>query len=302
MRAARDLESLAIVAQVGNIDELVMRLDRELGALQKAEAAERSRTKAKREAEAAEKQGRDSLLATIDAIRQESDLAFFTNKEREREIILRQAAKDAIGLEAGERKKLLEFLNEELDRRADIDEKLEESTEKANALALQTSDIVRGGIADSIADYENLGDVAEGVFEQIRQAAIRAAVAAAFGPQGSLFSFGGGGGSGAPETALGAAFGSSGNVLPGLARGGVISEPGLLSTRQGMRSVAEGGRPEAVMPLARGPGGRLGVEAAGGGSQTLVMNISGVTDADSFRRSERQILAKARRGLNRRGE
>jgi len=32
------------------------------------------------------------------------------------------------------------------------------------------------------------------------------------------------------------------------------------------------------------------------------MNISGVTDADSFKRNERQILARARRGLNRRGE
>ncbi len=32
--------------------------------------------------------------------------------------------------------------------------------------------------------------------------------------------------------------------------------------------------PEAIMPLARGPDGKLGVRGAGGGGPTIVMNIT----------------------------
>jgi phage-related minor tail protein len=44
------------------------------------------------------------------------------------------------------------------------------------------------------------------------------------------------------------------------------------------------------MPLTRGPDGRLGVAAAGGGGQPITINIS-TPDAASFNRSQTQIAA-----------
>lgn len=57
--------------------------------------------------------------------------------------------------------------------------------------------------------------------------------------------------------------------------------------------------PEAIMPLARGPDGRLGVRASGGGAARpvqVVMNIS-TPDVTSFHRSQSQIAARMGRVL-----
>ena len=57
--------------------------------------------------------------------------------------------------------------------------------------------------------------------------------------------------------------------------------------------------PEAIMPLARGPDGKLGVRGAGGGGgQTIVMNIS-TPDVQNFQRSQAQIAAQMTRALGR---
>ena len=57
--------------------------------------------------------------------------------------------------------------------------------------------------------------------------------------------------------------------------------------------------PEAIMPLARGADGRLGVQAGGGGrSVTVVMNIT-TPDVQGFQRSQGQIAAQAQRALSR---
>ena len=58
--------------------------------------------------------------------------------------------------------------------------------------------------------------------------------------------------------------------------------------------------PEAIMPLTRGPDGKLGVKTAGGTARpvTVVMNIS-TPDVKSFQRSQSQIAAQAMRALSR---
>ncbi len=94
----------------------------------------------------------------------------------------------------------------------------------------------------------------------------------------------------------GAAF-SSGKVMP-FARGGVVSQATGFPMRGGMGLMGEAG-PEAIMPLTRGPGGKLGVQALGGGQSVHVtMNIS-TPDVGGFRRSQSQIAAEMARALGR---
>ena len=58
--------------------------------------------------------------------------------------------------------------------------------------------------------------------------------------------------------------------------------------------------PEAIMPLSRGPDGRLGVRSQGGGGVSVVMNIQ-TPDVEGFRRSQGQIAAQLGRVIGRGG-
>ncbi len=91
---------------------------------------------------------------------------------------------------------------------------------------------------------------------------------------------------------------SQGRVMP-FASGGVVSQTTPFGMRGGMGVMGEAG-PEAIMPLARGPDGKLGVRGGAGGGSTVVMNIS-TPDAASFQRSQSQIAAQMNRALGRGG-
>ncbi|EPX81947.1 phage tail tape measure protein [Salipiger mucosus] len=88
---------------------------------------------------------------------------------------------------------------------------------------------------------------------------------------------------------------SQGRVTP-FATGGVVSGPVSFPMRGGTGLMGEAG-PEAIMPLSRGPDGKLGVRAQGGGGPvTVVMNIT-TPDVEGFRRSQSQIAARMGRAL-----
>ena len=102
--------------------------------------------------------------------------------------------------------------------------------------------------------------------------------------------------SGVMPFANGAAF-SQGRVMP-FAKGGVVSQATNFPMRGGTGLMGEAG-PEAIMPLARGADGRLGVQAAGSARPvTVVMNIT-TPDVQGFQRSQSQIAAEAMRALAR---
>lgn len=90
---------------------------------------------------------------------------------------------------------------------------------------------------------------------------------------------------------------SQGRVMP-FADGGVVSQATHFGMRGGLGVMGEAG-PEAIMPLARGPDGKLGVRAGGngGGAATVVMNIT-TPDVAGFQRSRGQIAAQMSRALS----
>lgn len=93
----------------------------------------------------------------------------------------------------------------------------------------------------------------------------------------------------------GASF-SQGRVMP-FAKGGVVSGATAFPMRGGVGLMGEAG-PEAIMPLARGADGTLGVRAArGGGGPTVVINVT-TPDVQGFRRSQSQIAAQVGRALS----
>lgn len=141
-----------------------------------------------------------------------------------------------------------------------------------------------------------LGDVMRGLVSDIAGRTLNAALrpvqnsmgAGLNGLVGSLV--------GAFGFAQGGAF-SAGRVRA-FARGGVVDGPALFPMRSGAGLMGEAG-PEAIMPLSRGPDGKLGVRAQGrGGGPVVTVNIS-TPDIQSFQRSRGQIAAQLARAVSR---
>ncbi len=155
---------------------------------------------------------------------------------------------------------------------------------------------LRRAVDGVVLDGMKLSDV----FGTIAQSMINASYAAAVKPvtdhvggliansigglMGNIFGF-----------AKGGSF-AQGRVMP-FADGGVVSGPTTFPMRGGTGLMGEAG-PEAIMPLARGPDGKLGVRAGASGGINVVMNIT-TPDAEGFRRSQSQIAAQMGRVLAR---
>ena len=95
----------------------------------------------------------------------------------------------------------------------------------------------------------------------------------------------------------GALTSSVGSVTP-FASGGIVSSPTFFGADGGLGVMGERGA-EAIMPLARGPDGTLGLAASGqGGGTHVTVNISAM-DVESFRRSEQQVSTSLARAVSR---
>jgi phage-related minor tail protein len=99
----------------------------------------------------------------------------------------------------------------------------------------------------------------------------------------------------------GVAFAKGGVIARGMpvpfAQGGVIASP-IAFPLDGNRTGIAGERgAEAILPLARGPDGSLGVRAGAGGGVNVTFNVT-TPDADSFQRSQTQIAALLARAVS----
>jgi len=106
-----------------------------------------------------------------------------------------------------------------------------------------------------------------------------------------------GGLTGAGSSASSASVAAAAGAVKPFASGGVIGTPTYFPMLGGGVGLAGEAGPEAIMPLKRGPDGRLGVSGAGGGN-TITVQIA-TPDLDSFRRSESYITGQIARAVAR---
>src|SRR5215218_6582403 len=168
-------------------------------------------------------------------------------------------------------------LDQDLERR-------QRQLEQLDRLAQRFGASLSTAFAKNAADGRRLDDVLNSVGRTLVNASLRAAMKPLRSGLTALF-----------KSALASGDGDA----TALARGGVVAAPTYFPLARGMGLMGEAGT-EAVMPLARGPDGRLGVSAAGAGARAVQVTVNIATpDADSFRRSEAQVAAALARAVAR---
>ena len=137
---------------------------------------------------------------------------------------------------------------------------------------------ISGAFAQAITSGRKFSDVLRSLATSLLRMSIQAALKPAI--------------SGLTSTLTGAL----GGVMP-FAKGGVVGGPTMFAHGGGLGLMGEAG-PEVILPLARGPDGRLGVRTAGGGTANVhvTMNIT-TPDAESFHRNRGRIAAELARAV-----
>jgi phage-related minor tail protein len=179
----------------------------------------------------------------------------------------------------------------------DASSTLDSITAKTQALTISAGGFARAmtqAFSTSIAGGKQFDDVLKTLALRVSSLAVTAAfkplAAGLTSGISSLFSgLTGSAAAGVQANALGA-------VKP-FATGGVIGTPSYFPMMDGGVGLAGEAGPEAIMPLARGPDGRLGVSGNGGGNRITVQIAT--PDLDSFRRSESYVTGQIARAVAR---
>ncbi len=171
---------------------------------------------------------------------------------------------------------------------------------EASGMSSTVSSSLRRAFEGVIFDGRRLSDALAGVGRSISSSVLSQALAPAQGAVGSML----GKGvqsilSGVLPFAKGASFGAG--RVAAFARGGVVDGPTHFPMRGGLGLMGEAG-PEAIVPLARGADGKLGIRSGGGGNGggavQVTMNIS-TPDVGGFQRSQSQVAAELNRAIAR---
>jgi phage-related minor tail protein len=156
--------------------------------------------------------------------------------------------------------------------------------ERMNRLGEQFSRTMNRAFVEIAVRGRSFGDVLRSLAQQLAKLALQAAlkpIGNAIGTAlGNVFAGG---------FAKGGAF-QRGSTIP-FAHGGVVAQPTYFPMSGGRAGLMGERGAEAIMPLARGPDGKLGVRAStGGATQNITVNIT-TPDVEGFRRSQSQVAA-----------
>ncbi len=251
------------------------------------------------------------------SVQQERSLLGLSNEERERAIYLREVEANAIAAGVTNVDALVAAYDAEF-----------RAYQNARRLDELGGNLGRGladGFEDALFNAKTLDEAINDIGRSLSRIAYNALVtqpltdflSGAFrGGLGALFGGGAGGGGGGPIFGDGGAFDrgrviayarggafSGGRELERFAYGDVFDSPTYFGMAGGRRGVLGEAGPEAIVPLAKMPNGKLGVQSAGepAPAPTVVQHTTHVTmhvhakDANSFRSSERQIVSDLKR-------
>ena len=204
------------------------------------------------------------------------------------------------------------FLPDRKTERDDLPDDFDRTTDRArtstNALGISAASFARA-MSKAFADATTGGKKFDDVLRQLALRLSDMAVGQAFQPLarilagglGDLFGgiFGGDsrGRRGRAPDAISLTDKLSG--LTAFADGGVISTPVYFPLGPRGLGIAGEAGPEAILPLARGRDGRLGVAISGAGAAANVTVHIATPDVDSFRRSEAYITGQIARAVAR---
>ena len=163
----------------------------------------------------------------------------------------------------------------------DVHAELKRVGDLADSVGRSLSNAFRGAVLDGKSLKSVLADVSKAFADIALRAALK--------PVGSLIS-----------SAVESLFTATNPTLGGVtafAKGGVVSAPSYFPTGSGLALAGEAG-PEAIVPLARGSDGRLGINMTGSGAPNITVQIA-TPDASSFRRSETYVTGQIARAVAR---
>jgi len=162
----------------------------------------------------------------------------------------------------------------------DVQGELKRVGDLADSVGRSLSNAFRGAVLDGKSLKSVLADVSKAFADIALRAALK--------PVDNLIS-----------SAVEGLFTATNLALGGVtafAKGGVVSSPSYFPTGSGLALAGEAG-PEAIVPLARGADGRLGL-AGGAGNINVTFNVT-ATDARSFAASEADVSAMLLRAVRR---
>jgi phage-related minor tail protein len=171
-------------------------------------------------------------------------------------------------------------------------ERVRRSTDALGVSATAFAGTMTRAFAGAITGGKQFDDVLKSLALRLSNMTVRAA----FQPLAKNFA------KGLNDVFAGLFGGGAGNapvpVLP-FASGGVIGAPSYFPLAAGGLGLAGEAGPEAIMPLARGSDGRLGVAVSGAPAQPNIIVQISTPDPDSFRRSEAYITGQIARAVAR---
>jgi phage-related minor tail protein len=163
---------------------------------------------------------------------------------------------------------------------------------RAAGLGRQFSSALVGAFDSIAVKGKNVGDVLRTLALRLSEIVLKAALRPLEQGFGNLVS---------GLMSGGVAFAKGGVLRQGMpmpfASGGVIQSPISFPLANGRFGIAGERGAEAIMPLSRGPDGRLGVASRGGSAMNVTFNVT-AQDAQSFLRSETQVAAMLARAVS----
>lgn len=183
---------------------------------------------------------------------------------------------------------ILEALEQKINKQAELNREIEKQQSIADTIQSSMSDAFMSMVDGTKSAKDAFRDMARDIIKQLYDVLVVQQLVGSWNAQTGT-------GTGLAGMIMGAfqadgGVWSSGRQVNAFANGGVVSGPTMFPMAGGQTGLMGEAGPEAIMPLKRGPDGKLGVHAGGQGSVNIVQNFSFSANGDD---SVKRIIAQA---------